>query len=306
MQENNSLGWVSLHRELLNKPIWVNSTPEQKTILITILLLANHAPNKWEWKGRPYEVQPGQFITSLDSLARKAGKGISKQNVRTAIARFKKLEFLTCEVTNQNRLISICNYSQYQDYENVPNKQTNKQLTSGQQSPNKRLTPNNNDNNVNKDNKRLGIAKQAIIYLNEKANKAYDPEKTASTKYASGRIRADNWTLDDFKAVIDLKVKDWLHNDDMRQYLRPSTLFNSEKGPEYLQAARAIKKSQQATTAATRADNTQSPDQIRQDLIGQLKSLKMLAGGKDSPELQKQITAVETKLETLQGADNEL
>jgi len=301
MQYYNSLGWVSLHRELLAKPIWLNSTPEQKTILITILLLANHAPNKWEWKGRPYVVQPGQFITSLDSLARKAGKGISKQNVRTAIARFKKLEFLTCEVTNQNRLISICNYSQYQDSENGPNKQANSQLTSGQHSPNKRLTPNNNDNNVNKDNKRLGIAKQAIIYLNEKTNSKYDPEKTASTKYATARIRADKWTLDEFKAVIDLKVKDWANNDDMRQYLRPSTLFNSVKGPEYLQAAKAIKKSQQITTGPARTD--ESPDQVRQDLTGQLKTLKMLAGGKDSPELQKQITAVENKLQTLEGAN---
>lgn len=35
-------GWIKLHRELLDKPIWTESTPEQKTILITLLMMANH------------------------------------------------------------------------------------------------------------------------------------------------------------------------------------------------------------------------------------------------------------------------
>ncbi|MCA5964224.1 hypothetical protein LC724_33295 [Blautia sp. RD014234] len=35
-------GWIKIHRELLDKPIWQLSTPEQKSILITLLLMANH------------------------------------------------------------------------------------------------------------------------------------------------------------------------------------------------------------------------------------------------------------------------
>jgi hypothetical protein len=47
-------GWIKVHRELLEKSIWTGSKPEQKTILITILMMVNHQKKEWEWKGKPY------------------------------------------------------------------------------------------------------------------------------------------------------------------------------------------------------------------------------------------------------------
>lgn len=107
-------GWIKLHRVLIEKPIWKCSTPEQKTILITLLLMASHKPNDWEWNGKKYTIQPGQFITSLKSIAEKAGPGVSIRNVRTAIDKFEKYEFLTNKSTNKNRLITIVNWELYQ------------------------------------------------------------------------------------------------------------------------------------------------------------------------------------------------
>lgn len=146
-----SQGWITLHRELIQKPIWLNSTPEQKTILITLLLMVNHEEKEWEWKGQKYTVQPGQMITSLNSIVEKCGKGITTQNVRTALKRFEKLEFLTNKSTKQSRLITIVNWGKYQGAESKPNKGTNNQLTIDQQRPNNQLTTNNNDNNDNND-----------------------------------------------------------------------------------------------------------------------------------------------------------
>lgn len=146
-------GWIKLHRELLDKAIWTESTPEQKTILMTILMLANHKEKEWEWKGKRFKAEPGQFVTSLEKIALKSGKGISIQNVRTAIKRFEKYEFLTNESTNKNRLITIVNWCTYQATDDEPNKQNNKQLTSNQQATNKQLTTNKNvknDKNVKK------------------------------------------------------------------------------------------------------------------------------------------------------------
>lgn len=145
-------GWITLYRELIKKPIWLNSTPEQKTILITLLLMANHEENEWEWKGQKFTVKPGQMITSLNSIVDKCGKGITTQNVRTALKRFEKLGFLTNESTKQNRLITIVNWRKYQSIESKPNKDSNNQLTNDQQRPNNQLTTNNNDNNENNDN----------------------------------------------------------------------------------------------------------------------------------------------------------
>ena len=144
---SNKGGWIKLYRELLDKPIWFESTPEQKVILITLLLMANHDGRQWEWQGKQYYAGPGQFVTSLSKIAEKAGPGISMQNVRTALKRFEKFNFLTNQSTKVNRLITIVNWGVYQENPNEPNKATNSQLTKSQQRANKELTTNKNVRN---------------------------------------------------------------------------------------------------------------------------------------------------------------
>jgi len=136
-------GWVKLHRCLLDKAIWKKSKAEQKAVLITVLLLANHKNNEWEWQGKKYTCKPGQFITSLQSLAETAGTTI--QIVRTSLQRFEKYEFLTNESTKTGRLITIVNWGFYQAKDDKPNKVANKDLTDNQQTTNKDLTTNKND-----------------------------------------------------------------------------------------------------------------------------------------------------------------
>lgn len=149
-------GWIKLHRELINKPIWQCSTPEQKVILITLLMMANHEHNEWEWMGERYVCQPGQFVTSLESITKASGIGISVRNVRTALDRFKKYEFLTSQSTNKNRLVTITNWDTYQGKEDEPDKQTVSQLTGNRQTTDRQLTTNKNDKN-DKNIKNRGI-----------------------------------------------------------------------------------------------------------------------------------------------------
>ena len=122
------------------KPIWLNSTPEQKTILITILAMANFKPNKWEWQGKQFILQEGQFITSLDSLAKECGSGVTIRNIRTALKRFEKCGFLTNESTKTGRLITIENWETYQGNSVESDKVTDKDLTKSRQRPDKDLT----------------------------------------------------------------------------------------------------------------------------------------------------------------------
>lgn len=144
-------GWVKLYRELKSKSIWQLSRPEQKVVLITILLLANHEENKWEWKGEQFTCKPGQLITSLNSLVRECGDGVSIQNVRTALDRFEKLGFLTNVSTKTGRLITVLNWEKYQGKDFVDNKGSNKEVTKSQQRPNKDLTTNKNDKEYKND-----------------------------------------------------------------------------------------------------------------------------------------------------------
>ncbi|EAE2820624.1 DnaD domain-containing protein [Listeria monocytogenes] len=139
-----SLGWIKLHRDLKEKPIWKSSTPEQKTILVTLLMMANHKENEWEWRGKPFKAKPGEFVTSIKSITEECGKGISSQNVRTALKRFENYGFLTKESTKVSTLINVVNWGVYQELENKTNTVTNKQLTNDSQTANKQLTTNKN------------------------------------------------------------------------------------------------------------------------------------------------------------------
>lgn len=142
-------GWIVLHRKLLDKPIWFESTAEQKVILITLLLMANHAEKEWEWQGQKYVAKPGQFVTSLPKIVEACGNGISIKNVRTALKRFEKYGFLADKSTNKNRLITINNWAFYQDKPDEHGRQTGSQVADNRQATGRRVASNNNDKQIN-------------------------------------------------------------------------------------------------------------------------------------------------------------
>ena len=211
-------GWIKLYRELGDKPIWLESTPEQKVILITLLMMANHDSKEWEWMGRPYKAEAGQFVTSLQKIAAKSGKGISIQNVRTALKRFEKYDFLTDESTKVNRLITIVNWGFYQGSADKANKVSNSQLTDDQQSANSQLTTNKNvrtkegkneelkDNTSNQDSTeaifgevwkiypKKTMRKEALAAFKKELKKGTDPEiiKSGIESYLLD-LKANSW-----------------------------------------------------------------------------------------------------------------
>lgn len=134
-------GWVKVYRDLLDDELWTSCNSVQKAVFMTLLLMANHAPRSWIWKGQKYSVKPGQMITSLPSIQEKAGRDVSIQNVRTSLTKFKKLGFLTDESTGAGRLVTIVNWEKYQS----EREQLTDQLTDDQQTTNRRLTPNKNE-----------------------------------------------------------------------------------------------------------------------------------------------------------------
>ncbi|UYZ33649.1 hypothetical protein OD350_15395 [Clostridium beijerinckii] len=142
-----SEGWFKIHRVLFEKAIWLNSTLEQKVILITILSMANHEKREWEWKGTKFKAEAGQFVTSLEGIVKKSGDGISLQNVRTALKKFERYDFLTQEVTKTGRLIKIVNWELYQGKQEKNIRHSNSELTSISQTADKEVTTNKNNKN---------------------------------------------------------------------------------------------------------------------------------------------------------------
>lgn len=76
------------------------------------------------------------------------------------------------------------------------------------------------------------ISAEVLDYLNSKANRNFRNAPT-NTKLILARAK-EGATVEDFKAVIDRKCKEWAGNPGMAQYLRPATLFNAEKFNQYI------------------------------------------------------------------------
>jgi hypothetical protein len=138
------VGWIKLYRETQGNIVWQSTTPEQKVIFVTLLMMVNFEANSWEWEGRKFHLQPGQTITSLQNIAKAAGKGITIQKVRTALKKFEKWGILTDQSTGSGRLITLVNWEKYQ---HGAEKLTD-HLTDEQQTSNRQLTPIKEGNKV--------------------------------------------------------------------------------------------------------------------------------------------------------------
>lgn len=75
-------------------------------------------------------------------------------------------------------------------------------------------------------------AEEVLIYLNEKTGKKFQAVN-GSLKFIEARI-SDGATVEQCRAVIDLKCLSWLKDSKMKDYLRPQTLFNAEKFAAYV------------------------------------------------------------------------
>ena len=74
-------------------------------------------------------------------------------------------------------------------------------------------------------------AQEILDYLNQEAGTSYTL-KGANLELIAGRL-SEGFMVQDFKMVIDKKVKDW-KGTDWAKYLRPLTLFAKSKFENYL------------------------------------------------------------------------
>lgn len=70
------------------------------------------------------------------------------------------------------------------------------------------------------------VAEDIVTFLNSMVGSNYKSTTGKTRKLIAARI-AEGFTVDDFKAVITKKAKEW-QGTDMAQYLRPETLFGTK------------------------------------------------------------------------------
>jgi len=69
--------------------------------------------------------------------------------------------------------------------------------------------------------------KEIVEFLNEQTGSHYRYTSKATKKHIKARFN-EGFTLDDFKEAINNKANGWLHDDKMKKFLRPETLFGSK------------------------------------------------------------------------------
>ena len=89
------------------------------------------------------------------------------------------------------------------------------------------------DTDIDKGQKpQTDVYEEIIKYLNEKTGSHFKPTSKSTQRLINGRL-SENYTIEDFKYVIDVKTNEWKDNTKMSKYLTPDTLFNASKFEKY-------------------------------------------------------------------------
>jgi hypothetical protein len=125
-------GWVKLHRKLMNKSFYRNDS-ETVHLWIHLLISANHIEREEIFAGKPIICKPGQFTTGRNQLVKETG--INRSKIERILKKLEKIEHqIEQRTSSTNRLISIINWHEYQDSEQLSEQQvSNKRATSEQQ-----------------------------------------------------------------------------------------------------------------------------------------------------------------------------
>lgn len=104
-------GWIKLHRGIFDH--WIASDPECLCVWLRMLTDANFEDKKHLFNGSLIEIKRGQIIFGLEAWSAKTGVTISK--LRRLLDMLEKDRMIDRQKTNRYSLISILNYSLYQD-----------------------------------------------------------------------------------------------------------------------------------------------------------------------------------------------
>src|SRR5436190_15566086 len=111
-------GWIKIHRQILDKG-WF-TRPNAAHLWMYLLMKASFTEKEYVWAGENIRLMPGQFVTGRKQISKETG--IHESTVERLLIFFEKNEKqIEQQKTNISRLISIVNYAQYQEAEQLSN-----------------------------------------------------------------------------------------------------------------------------------------------------------------------------------------
>lgn len=187
MDEN---GYIKLHRKMLQNPI-VCKDSDYLSLWIYLLLNATYTEYPERFRGEKIILKPGQLITGRKKISEKLS--ISESKVTRIINKFIFEQQIEQQTSNENRLITILNWNEYQGSEQPNEQPVNNERTTSEQ-------PVNTNKNIK--NKRNNINNNRAEYVKKYSDGSFEI-KCVSYLISSIRIEMPDAKLPEFDKDID-------------------------------------------------------------------------------------------------------
>jgi len=105
-------GWICLHRTLLDHPLMEQLPAAWLRVWVVILLTVNWKPGVW-WDGKAeVQIEPGQLITSVEKLSKKAH--VSVKQTRGCLNYLQAAKMAAIETASRYTFLTVLNWDTYQ------------------------------------------------------------------------------------------------------------------------------------------------------------------------------------------------
>lgn len=225
-------GWIKLHRKVIDSDIY-QMPPLYLRVFERMIIEANHQDKEIPYREKGSNIigkkliKRGERLTSVRDICKwvswyERGKLTipNPKTIQNILDWLVENEMIFIYGERGNRVetyYKIVNYDDYQDNDTP-------EVTEKKQRRNNIETVTGDKQEYIKNDKELYI--NIVEYLNKQTGKNF----SSNTKSTIGKINArlkEDYTFEDFKKVIEVKTKQWLHDKDMNKYLRPETLFGN-------------------------------------------------------------------------------
>jgi len=240
-------GWYSIHRKLLDSPLWLAEPFTRGQAWIDLIGLANHKPGHIRVRGNRVDLQRGQVGWSEVSLA--ARWQWSRDRVRRFLSELEKDARIIQQKTYVTSVITITNYPSYQLHTTADKTADD---TADRQQTDSRQDTNNNGNKENKKEKSIvdsgeSTAISAEVHWTEeeeafeRARKAYPStaKRGHDTEWANFRKKHKDWreAVVDLEPAIRIQIQERILKARAKEFVAPWKNFQTWINQRYWEQA---------------------------------------------------------------------
>jgi hypothetical protein len=125
-------GYIKVWRKIEDSGIMGNA--EVCQLFLWLLLKVTRTPKKYSVGKQMIILQPGQYFTGRKELAKMLKS--TEQKIRTCLSSLENHEIINQQTTSKGTIISIINWSKYQDEQPTSNQHFNQRATNEQPTSN--------------------------------------------------------------------------------------------------------------------------------------------------------------------------